>query len=162
MDYLSDRQRVEMLLLPMIAQSVVKNGAANPNAADAVAAINHFAEAIHEVVASLDNKKRYALLRRATRLHYDVTKPFVEAECRVDKVGLMLYYILNWALASDYLVLHDGTPMSLGLDLLLPALAHSAQIAKLDASAQKAAARLLKVLQEDRFFEGVEIVKDAA
>ena len=161
LDYLSDRQRVELMLLPMIAQSVVKFGADNPNDPTAIAAIDHFAAAIHEVVANLPNKKRYSLLRRASFLHNSVIQPHREAGGRVDKVGLMLYYIIHWSLQSGYLVLHDGTPMAVGLDLLLPALTFSANVVKLDASAHKAAAKLLAALQEERFFQGVEILEDA-
>ena len=161
LDYMSDRQRVELMLLPMIAQSVVKFGADNPNDPTAIAAVDHFAAAIHEVVANLPTKKRYSLLRRASFLHNSVIRPHREAGGRVDKVGLMLYYILQWSIQSGYLVLHDGTPMAMGLDLLLPALTFSANVAKLDASAHKAATKLLATLQEERFFQGVQILEDA-
>lgn len=155
MIYFSDRHRVEMLLLPMIAQSVVKAGANQPDAPEAIAAINHFAKAMEEAVADVDSKKRYSLIRRALRLHNDITKTHREAKARVDKVGLMLFYLLEWAIHDGYLVLHDGTPMAKGLDLLLPALEHAANISKLDASARKAAAKLLEALQYDGFFMGV-------
>jgi hypothetical protein len=155
MTYLSDRHRVELLLLPMIAQSVVKAGATHPGDPTVIQAVNHFAAAIQEVVAGVDDKKRYSLLRRASRLHNAAAQPHVEAKVRVDKVGLMLFYLLNWSVECGYLVLHDGTPMAKGLDLLLPALEHAANISKLDASAQKAAVKLLTTLQADGFFQGV-------
>ena len=161
LDYMSDRQRVELMLLPMLAQSVIKFGADDPNDPTAIAAVDHFAAAIHEVVANLPTKKRYSLLRRASFLHNSVIQPHREAGGRVDKVGLMLYYILQWSIQSGYLVLHDGTPMAMGLDLLLPALTFSANVAKLDASAHKAATKLLATLQEERFFQGVQILEDA-
>lgn len=162
MTYRSDRQRAELMLLPMIAQSVIKCGAAEPDAPDAIEAINHFAAAMQEALVGADEKKRYQLIRRTMRLHHTVTKPYSGEGSRVDKVGLMLYYLTNWAIGCGYLVIGDDTPMAKGMDLLLPGLEHAANIAKLDASAQKAAGKLLASLQAEGYFIGVEIAKEAA
>ena len=155
MAYVSDRQHVEMLLLPMIAQNVVKVGVENPNQGEARIAIEHFADAMEESLVALSDKKKYSLIRRTMKLHEVILKPYKEAEARVDKMGLVLYNILNWSINCDYLVLHDGTAMSNGLALLLPALEEAANIAKLDESAKKAASKLLTTLQSEGYFHGV-------
>lgn len=155
MTYVSDRQRVEWILLPMIAQCVIKAGVNDVDHPDAKKAIDLFAQAMLESVQGLPDKKSFSLMRRALRLHEELIKPFRNHESRVDKVGLMLFNIMSWATECDYLVLHDGTPMSLGMDLLLPALQHAANITKLDESARKAAGKMLKTLQEEGYFSGV-------
>ena len=155
MAYLSDRQRIETLLLPIMCQSVVKSGAGDPSAPDAVACSNHFGKAIEEGVSGLDEKKKYSLLRRALRLHELVTAPYTKHGARVDKVGLMVFYVLKWATDAEYLILHDGSAMSQGLDILLPALEHAAEIEALSNSAKKAAGKMLAQLQREGFFQNV-------
>lgn len=155
MSYVSDRQRIERMLFPMLAQNVVASGADDPNSPDARKAFRAFGQAMEEAVSGLDEKKRYSLIRRGIRLHEELVGPFKEAEARVDKVGLIMYYLLSWAIESGYLVLHDGTAMSQGLDLLLPAMEHSANISPLTRSAHKAATKLLQALQKEGYFRGV-------
>ena len=157
--YRSDRQRIETLLLPIMCQSVVKSGAGDPSAADAIACANHFGSAIEESIAGVGEKKKYSLLRRAMRLHETITEPYTKHGSRVDKVGLMVFYVLKWATESEYLILHDGTAMSKGLDLLLPALEHAAQIEPLENAARKQAKKLLAHLQLEGYFTDVHPIE---
>ena len=55
----------------------------------------------------------------------------------------------------DYLVLEDDSPMRKAMDLMLPALAPTAEIDELNASAKKGARKALKTLQAMGYFEGV-------
>lgn len=155
MAYVSDRQRVELLLLPMMAQLIVKRGVDDPEESSSRKAIKLFDNAMGEAVQGLTDRETYKLLRRACRLHQELVKPYQDAQARVDKIGLMLFNLLTWSIDSGYIVLHDNSPMSLGLDMLLPALEEAANITKLDESARKAAGKMLKTLQSEGYFKGV-------
>ncbi len=56
------------------------------------------------------------------------------------------------------MVLPLGSPMSRAMDLMLPALAPTAEIEKLNASAPKRARKALKTLQTLGYFEGMEMI----
>lgn len=160
MAYISDRQRVELMLLPMLAHGIVVAGANDPDGPEATEAKGHFQAAVLQAIEGLDLKKQGQLTRRTLKLSEDLTAEYRKVDARVDKVGLILFYILRWATESDYLVLHPGTPMSDGLDLLLPGLEHAANITKLDDSARKAAVKMLKRLHDESYFRGVTVTEE--
>lgn len=157
MAYISDRQRVEIMLLPVLAYAVVQAGAEDPKSELVKEACDSFQSAVVEAIRLTDDKKKRNLSRRVLRLSEEVIDPYAKEGGRVDKVGLILYNLLNWILNSGYLELHSGSNMDKGLELLLPGLERAAGQERLSRSARRAAEKILKALQAQGYFESVTI-----
>ncbi|MBC6714719.1 hypothetical protein H9Q09_00785 [Aurantimonas sp. DM33-3] len=155
MSYLSERQRVEFGLLPNMLLSILVAGVNDPDHPDAKEAERLLALASVAPVEDLPRKEQVKLLRRIIRLHDEVMAPFRAEGMRTDKAGLIAFYALQAIVESDYMVIVDGGDLSRALDIVLPAIEHAAEIERLDASAQKAARRLLRDLQSRGYFRGV-------
>lgn len=158
MPHMTDRQRVEALLLPQMMLGVFIAGVSDPEAPDAISCKANLVAASEDALQGLDDKTRSKLLRRMFRVHEAVTLPYRNEDARVDKMGLIVYYLLAAILDSGYMTLADGSHMSKALDVLLPALEPAANITKLDMSAQKAYRKLLHALQLEGYFPTVKML----
>lgn len=152
---LTDRQRVEMALLPNIMLHVVVAGVNDPEHDDAKEMVRLLNAAANDVVADLTERERLKLMRRTIRVHDEVMGPFEAEGMRTDKAGLILFYLLSAIVESEYFVIGAESELSRAIDLFLPAIEHAAEIDRLDASARKAARKLLRDLQARGFFCGV-------
>jgi len=103
------------------------------------------------------DERRYAnLMRRAIRLHNQVTAGYRKERVRVEKMGLIALYSLQMVLDADYLVLEEGSDLSEAINAIMRGLTDAFSEEKLDASAQKQAAKLLSHLQELGYFYGIK------
>lgn len=153
---MNDRQRVEVMLPAQIMLGVLLAGASDQECDDFKIAKEAFIEASDEPVRDLMPEKRAYIIRRTFRVNMEVTAQYQKADARVDKMGLIAFYWLRALIDQGYLVLHAGSAMERGMDIMLPALEHAANIEKLDASAQKNARKFLAHLQRLGYYLGVK------
>lgn len=154
---ITDRHRVELMLPAQMMLAVLIAGADAPNHPDAKEARACLKQASDEVVADLSDKQRASLARRVARVHLEITEEHRRIAARVDKVGLIAYYLIKAITDCDYLVIPDGSAMSRGLAYMLRALEPSANIERLDQSAQKASRKMLLHLQRLGYYERVPV-----
>lgn len=155
MAYLSDAQRVELLFFPQILYSMVNSGVVDKSHPDFHKVNIHIIAARDAALVGCDEKKRNNLIRRIHRLDREIMMPWVEGDIRCDKVGLMMFDVLNAILEQEYFVLHEGSDVGEALTILMPILNHAMQIEQLRKSAEKQAPKLLAALQERGYFRGV-------
>ena len=84
------------------------------------------------------------------RLHADVMADFDNAPA--DKVAAAIFYFLKDLTDSGYLELWEGSPVAEAAAIYIPMIEHVFEQERLDASAQKAARRILKRLQEKGYY----------
>lgn len=153
--HINDRQRVELAFPALVALDVLLQGVDDPSSYDAKATKALLAQAAREPFENLLDARRASLERRTERLLFDVMRPYRQEGALVAKMGLILFYLLQAIVETDYLILHEGGAMRQGLDLLLPALERAAAVAPLDQSARKQAAKVLQRLQWLGYYQGV-------
>lgn len=152
---MNDRQRVEIMLPAQIMLGVLLAGASDQDCEEFRMAKEAFIEASDEAVRDLMPQKRNAIIRRMFRVNLEVTAPYQKEDARVDKMGLVAFYWLKALIEQDYLILYEGSAMQRGMDIMMEALEHAANIEKLDASAQKNARKFLAHLQRLGYYQGV-------
>lgn len=152
---ISDKQRVELTLAPMLLLDVIQNGAVDPDAKEARDAKTHLVLATVEIVQDLPKKQSDKVIRRSRRLFHDATAPYRKEGAEVAKMGLIAFYWLQTLVTANYFVLPEDSSLQKALDLILPALEPSAAIEKLDASARKQADHFMRRLQELGYFQEV-------
>jgi hypothetical protein len=158
--YVTDTQRVERLLLPHIMLGVLHSGVNDRQSPDCIRCNGHLVDASLVAVEGLTEKKRNSLIKRMIRLHDGLLEPYRKNGARVDKVGLITYYILKAVTDTGYMEIVADSAMDKAMAIMLPALTPSAQIERLDASAQRAARKLLTQMQEQGYFKGVVMEED--
>ena len=114
-------------------------------------------EAIEELFSKTGCKKRASLQRRVERVYETTTAPYRKEDMRVDKFGLLTFWLIHIITDCDYLVLHENTPMQKAMELALQVLEHRATETKLNESAKKAACKLLKSFQSEGYYLGVTL-----
>ena len=155
MAYLNDRQRVELHLIPMLLLGVVIAGVNDPDHPDAKECQRLLLDAAEAPFKDMREPFRSKLIRRGHRAHEEVTAPYREEGHRVDKVGLMLYWVLKAITDCDYVVIGEDSSLQKALDIVWPALEHSAKVDPLMASAKKQGKKLLVHLQRLGYYAGV-------
>lgn len=159
---MNDRQRVEALIFTTIFLNVLDCGVDDPNSDEARKCRAYLVEAREEVLRGMDERRRAAILRRTTRLHDAVMDPHRKEGMRVDKAGMIAYYALQAVLESGYLELCEGTKLAVALNAIVEGLADGFAEDRLDSSAQKQAMKMLRHMQMDGYFDGVEFRKESA
>ena len=152
---MNDRQRVEAMLFPVFLQQVLRCGVNDQGSDDFRSCMLHLQQAITAALEGCDQKKRDHLMRRVCRVHNDVTARYRADHIRVDKMGLMTLYCLQAVLDADYLLLEEGSNLSEAINAIVRGLEDAFAEERLDASAQKQAAKMLGHLQELGYFYGV-------
>ena len=122
--YLNDRQRVELHLIPMLLLGVVIAGVNDPDHPDAKECQRLLLEAAEAPFADVREPWRSKLIRRGHRAHEEVTLPYRKEGHRVDKVGLMLYWVLKSITDCEYVVIGEDSSLQKALDIVWPALEH--------------------------------------
>lgn len=173
---LTDRQRVELGLPPFTLLNVLLAGAqvrkppprerpTDPVAkADYVYRINsyrtfmrckrHFSDAYMETVRDMGMAAEMSkILRRIERAHSKIVLPFIEAEARVEKFGLVAFYLLQILVDEGWVIVGEDSHMQRGLDLLLPGLEHVADIDGVNKSAMKQARKAYERLQREGYYK---------
>jgi hypothetical protein len=157
---MNDRQRVEALFFPMLFKSILESGGKRDEGfQQCVTAID---AASAEILRPLDLKRRASIMRRTYRTHDGAMQPDREGGVTVEKTTLVGYHLLQAVLASGFLELEEGAPLAAAISAIVNAFADSFNEHRLDASARKQAAKMLRQLQDGGFFEGVEMQREAA
>lgn len=144
---MNDRQRVEAILFPVFFQTILTCGVNDKTTEDFRTCFSYFQDAINEGLRGCDEKRRMQLLRRAARLHNDITYDYRKNDVGVDKIGLCALYALQIILDADYLVLTEGSTLSIAIQAVVSGLEHAMERAKLDASARKHGRKLVEHMQ---------------
>ena len=155
MAYRSDRQRVEAMLIPQMLLSVLLAGVNDLEHPDAVAAKHLLVEACDETVIGLLAQERSKIIRRMFRLHQEITGPYSKPGARVDKIGLIAYFLVKSITDREYMVVGADSALQKALDLMLPALEPAAGIGALLESARKQTRGVLDQLQSLGYYGGV-------
>ena len=155
MAYLNDRQRVELHLIPMLLLGVVIAGVNDPDHPDAKACQRLLLNAAEAPFQDMREPFRSKLIRRGHRAHEEVTLPYRKEGHRVDKIGLMLYWVMKAITDCEYVVIGEDSSLQKALDLIWPALEHAAQVDPLMASAKKQGRKMLESLQRLGYYSGV-------
>jgi hypothetical protein len=153
--YLSDRQRVEALLIPQMMWGIVKAGVDDFKAANFNRCLSHLVQAMDEPVKGLDFNEKRKIFVRTGRAHLEITEPYRNNGTRVEKVALMVFFLLKSITDCEYMMIGKGSHMEEALDVFLPVIEPSAGEAPLCASARKHAAKMLDHLQRLGYFAGV-------
>lgn len=104
-----------------------------------------------EPVSGLRRDVALVLGKTIDRLHGQVMAEYDQT--RADKVAAAIYYFLKDLTDSGYLELWEGSAMAEAAGIFLPMIEHVFEEEKLDASAQKQAARIMKRLQEKGYYQ---------
>lgn len=156
--YRSDRQIIQDLLPVRLFAIVIAEGIDQPDGDDARTLLGWLAQAQEDVLAGIDPRKAESLLRRARRAVEAAKKPFVDANAAVAKFGLCVFYLLDCLRQNGAFGLVDDSPLDNAVTAILSpdgTVTEYANIPKIDASAQKAARKMLEGLQAEGYFRGV-------
>lgn len=157
---LTDRKRTEAIFFPLTMMNIVESGARDKSEEDFKVIRQYFIDACDEVMRGCDERKMVYIMRRAVKLHGRVMKDFIKGDTRTDKVGIVVMMILQAALESDYLVLDEGSKMSIAADAIIAGLQDAMEQDRLLASAKKQAVKTLRALQSEGYFEGASLTED--
>lgn len=154
MAYRSDRHIVESLIPIRLLLSVVHFGMAEGSAeAVQLTAWLKAAEAEH-LSGRIDAEVR-RLARRSWTIYDRVMAPFLEDETSCAKFGLIVFYLLAELEEQGIPLFAAGSSFDLAQQALYGAegtITEMANIAAVDASAQKQARRVLRTLQDEGYF----------
>lgn len=154
---ITDRQIVEIAMLPRMMIEFVDVGLEGVNLPEVKTLKVLLDESLEELFSKLDRKKRASLQRRVERGYETTTAPYRKEDMRVDKFGLLVFWLIKLVTDCDYLILHEGSPMQKAMELALQVLEHRATETKLNESAKKAACKLLKSFQSEGYYLGVTL-----
>jgi hypothetical protein len=107
--------------------------------------------ACFEPLNGLNRNAALILSRQIDRVHAQVMDEYDQQ--RADKVATAIYYFLKELTDSGYLELWEGSPVAQAVAIYLPMIEHVFEEQKLDASAQKAARRIIAKLQERGYYQ---------
>lgn len=154
---LTDRQRTEAIFFPLTMMNIMECGAQNKEEEDFKVVRQYLLDACDEVLRGCDDRKSIYIIRRATRMHDRAMRDMIKGDTRTDKAGLVVMLILQAALESDYLVLHEGSQLSIAVNAILAGLQEAMSQERLLASARKQAVKVLRSIQDEGYFGGVTI-----
>lgn len=107
--------------------------------------------ACFEPLNGLNRNAALILSRQIDRVHAQVMDEYDQQ--RADKVATAIYYFLKELTDTGYLELWEGSPVAEAAGIYLPMIEHVFEEQKLDASAQKAARRIIAKLQERGYYQ---------
>lgn len=158
MIYRSDRHITEELVPVRLFGSILWYGLPNHTDNENIILLSWVRQAEAAVIAGLDQKRATKVIRRSWRVNDAVIKPYKEAEAHVAKFGLVAYYVLRRLIDAGAITIVDDTPLDWIQAALLSddgTLVEFANIERVDASAQKAARKMLATIQGEGLFPEV-------
>ncbi|MEF2553211.1 hypothetical protein VQ042_17920 [Aurantimonas sp. A2-1-M11] len=150
---LSDRRRVERLLVVDLFRSVVKDGArdlAEPETAETL----HQLDTVCIDLLEIEDLDRGLIIRRLQRARSPFDR-FRRPGRPVAEFGLTAYHFAKILTDRDVLVIDEASDLSAALDRLLPALAEAEVTLGAEATAETDAWQALRQLQRDGYFSEV-------
>lgn len=162
MAYLSDRQRVEIVLLVQMMLAITLEGVEQGKQEDDdfKACVEHLLAACHEPVADLDARRQKRVLDRMKRVHLDATKPYRNEGDEVGRLGLIIFWLIKSVVDDGYIVYNENSHIGKALEIWLPSLEQHASIEKRMKSAHKHAGKMLVYLQSQGYFHTVRLAKE--
>jgi hypothetical protein len=157
---INDRQRTEALFFPLVFKSILESAGRRDAGYDLC--IKALDAAAAEILRREDLPKRAQIMRRVLRLHDTATEVNRKGGVSVLKTGMVTYYVLQAVLRDGFLELVEGSDLAVAISKIIEAFADAFEETRLDASAQKQAARMLGILQREGYFYGVAIERAAA
>jgi hypothetical protein len=148
--YLSEAQRIELLIIPRMLFQVIVGGASVPNHPEAVAVKNHLKEAILDPLRGLTPEAAAKITRRMERYHEALCKDL--GHHGNAKMALILWHLVRDLLDRSVLVLEEGSALAEALMLMLPMFEYKMDVEQIDKSARKQSEKLLKRFNNDGFF----------
>lgn len=157
---LNDRQRVELLLFPLLLKSILESGARRDKYFEKCAQI--LDGAMIAIIGRLDERRRAQIMRRTVRVHDEITDVARNGGVRVDKIALTVFYVLQTILDAGALELDEGSDLSEAVHAIIHAFSDAFEEARLDASARKHARKMLSQLHSEGYFESARLRIEAA
>lgn len=118
-------------------------------------------QAINEALPVGTDKERFKQRRRGALLVKEVmVKPFMDAEERVSKFGLAVYYMLRNLMEQGLFEIEEGSKAEKAMEAVLNGLAEytTLEFAKMDKSAFKAGRKMLERLQAEGYYRDAKWV----
>ncbi|MEH6721327.1 MAG: hypothetical protein V7704_20815 [Aurantimonas endophytica] len=150
-EHLSDRRRVERLLVADLFRSVVRDGArdlAEPETAETLRRLNQVCIDLFDIE---DAARRHAIIRRLQRA-LAAFAPFRRPGRPVAEFGLTAYHFARILTDHDVLIIGEASDLSAALDRLLPALAEAKVAPGAEAAAEADAWQAQRRLQHEGYF----------
>lgn len=158
--YLSDRHRVEICLPAqmMLACAIAGISEENQQTDDFKSFKKDLIEAGWEPVADLDTKKQGNVLRRVLRLHESIPKQIIgDDHGNIPKLALVQFHLIRFIIEDGYLQYEEDGIFHRAVLTFMEALQHHAAEERFNASAIKAAKKLLGRLQSEGYYRGVVV-----
>lgn len=146
MTYLNDRQRVELSLPAQVMMGILIAGVDHHDA-DFRRALDLLRTASREPVDDLNDREARKVLERVRRAHAVVVAPYAREGHDVAKFGLIVFYWIKTMVETGYFVFAEGSAIDEAMTLFIGAIEHRASVPEVNASAQKQARKLIRVLQ---------------
>lgn len=146
--FLSERRRLELLLLPRILLQVLENGASDKSHPDYARVQSLLHDAMCEPIHGLHVPTAEKLLRRMQRKHHELAQRYFK-DMPNAKVALVLWHMIRGMLDRGDMELYEGSAMADALLGMLPMFEHVMDVEAIDRSAQKQARRFLEALQKE-------------
>lgn len=162
MAYMSDRNRIEVLLPPQLMIAVLTAGVEDQEDEVFKRCYRNLQLASVEPLLGLMPKEQQKLGKRCVKLHLEITAPYRGENEEVAKVGLINFYVIKAIVDSGYLNYEEGSPLDLGIQDFITGIEPHAQIERKDRSAQKQARKVLAHLQRLGYYPGVEMSSEDA
>lgn len=158
--YLSDRHRVEICLPAqmMLACAIAGISEENQQTDDFKSFKKDLIEAGWEPVEDLDPKKQGNVLRRVLRLHESIPKQIIGDDYgNIPKLALVQFHLIRFIIEDGYLQYEEDGIFHRAVLTFMEALQHHAAEERFNASAIKAAKKLLRRLQSEGYYRGVVV-----
>lgn len=154
MAYRSDRSIVEALLPICLLLSVVHFGVSDPASAEAQQLTAWLKAAEAEQLSGKPDADVRRLARRSWAVYDRIMAPFMRDETSCAKFGLIVFYLLAELEGQGIYLFTPGSSFDKAQQAIYGAdgtVVEMANIEAVDASAQKQARRLLRVLQDEGY-----------
>lgn len=148
---LSDRRRVERLLVTDLFRSVVRDGARDLAEPETAETLRLFDQVATELLDIEDADRRVAIIRRLQRAQIAFAR-FRRPGHPVAEFGLTAYHFAKILTDHDVLLIGDASDLAAALDRLLPALAEPEVTPSAERAAEADAWQALRQLQHEGYF----------
>lgn len=158
--YLSDRHRVEICLPAqmMLACAIVGIPKKDQETEDFKTFKQNLLQAGWEPVEDLDYKKQQNVLRRVVRLHQSIPDQVIgDDHGNIPKLALVQFHLIRFIIEDGYLQYEEDGIFHRAVLTFMEALQHHAAEERFNASAIKAAKKLLRRLQSEGYYRGVVV-----
>lgn len=158
MPYMSDRHRVEICLPAQMMLAAILAGVpeAQQKKQDFLDLKKDLIDLSWEAVIDLPPKQQHKLLQRVLKLHSDLNKEFMSDKEDIPKIALIEFHCIKFIIEDEYLQYTEGSLFDTSIQTFMASIEHHAQKEKVNASAIKQARKMLKFLQDQGYYPGVE------